>query len=73
VTTGWCRPQSVWPGEVVELHVAGADEPPHVAVVRDGLTPRVVWSGDDVTSIPTGVDWAPGLYIVRLAGAAPTA
>ena len=40
MTFGWCWPQSVRPGESVTLHVEG-DRPVEVAVVRDGLTPRL--------------------------------
>lgn len=42
-------------------------------VVRDGLTPHVLWSGGDVAEIATGDGWAPGMYLVRLDDAAPTA
>ncbi len=73
MTFGWCWPQSVRPGESVTLHVEG-DRPVEVAVVRDGLTPRLQRRvpGSDRT-ITTGEDWPPGLYLVLLDDAAPTA
>ena len=73
MTFGWCWPQSVRPGESVTLHVEGA-RPAEVAIVRDGLTPRVAWRGPGAAAtITTGEDWAPGLYLVLLDDAAPTA
>src|SRR3954471_23247704 len=73
MTFGWCWPQSVRPGESVTLHVEG-DRPAEVAVVRDGLIPRLLRRvpGSDRT-ITTGEDWPPGLYLVLLDDAAPTA
>ena len=73
MATGWCWPQSVRPGEAVTLHVEG-DRPSRIEVVRDGLTPRVVWrDAGGADTIATQASWAPGLYIVRLDDAAPTA
>ena len=42
--------------------------------MRDGLAPHTVWSAAGTTrEIPVGSYWPPGLYIVRLDHAAPTA
>jgi hypothetical protein len=55
------------------LHVDG-DRPARVDIVRDGLTPRSMWSGPgQQREIPVGKNWPPGLYIVRFDDAAPTA
>jgi hypothetical protein len=73
VTSAYCWPQSIGPGEPVALHLTG-DAPGRIEVVRDGLEPRVVWTGDGgARSIPVGADWAAGMYVVHLDDAAPTA
>ncbi len=44
---GYCWPQSVLPGDDVTLHLS-SEEPRtvQVRIVRDGLTPEVVWAGE---------------------------
>ena len=71
---GWCWPQSVRPGEPVALHVDGDR-----AVARRGRPRRparraIVWRRRRRRrrSRPAH-DWPPGLYVVRLDDAAPTA
>lgn len=48
MTSGYCTPYRVEPGDEVVLHAAGSKRTVDVEVVRDGAAPETVWRAADV-------------------------
>ena len=68
MTSGYCSPLSVLPGQPVTLHASGDGGRLDVEVVRDGAAPKAVWRADGLTvaNAPTpddapehGCGWEP--------------
>jgi hypothetical protein len=52
--TGYCWPQSGFPGDAIALYAAGSG-PVDVEVVRDSGPPEVVWRAQEIATVPREV------------------